>query len=264
MTWRATAAHRAQLRATAARGRRTQRGGACGMRRHFRRGCKDSQHRAASGACPSARGATERVESARLRVGHVIQCWTRRAPPAATALSPPAAMSGAAFAASRGLRSLSSRFARGGAGAPLRAALLASPPQPRPFRTSLVVEMGRRAAKIANRKARNRAAAAIRASRGSVIACVVRACADAAARRGKKTWRARSCMGAWGSRSWLRACPAARRSRAQPRVAGGRSRRFAHALTRAAPAPARRAASRPAAPAKTATPRWRRCCKSRA
>jgi hypothetical protein len=63
-------------------------------------------------------------------------------------------MSGpAALAASRGLRSLTSRFARGGA-PPLRAVLAAPPAQPRAFRTALVVEMGRRAAKIANRKAR--------------------------------------------------------------------------------------------------------------
>jgi len=144
-------------------------------------------------------------------------------------------MSGAAMAASRGLRSLTSRFARGG-GAPLRAALLASPAQPRAFRTSLVVEMGRRAAKIANRKARSRSGRRRGARAAAVLsaACVASgtasARADAPRRAGERRHGAREAV-------WPRGEADRGRVRAPPRGAARRSRREAAC----ADAPRRRA-----------------------
>ena len=173
-------------------------------------------------AAPRPRRHT-RVEESACERGHVIRRGEARLPPPR---QPPYAAMSAALAAGRGLRSLSSRFARGG-GAPLRAALAASPVQPRPFRTSLVVEMGRRAAKIANRKARSRRRSRNpRAPRQAHRSAPVSHVACRGLRRRALTWR-RAGQGGYG------ACEAVRprgeadrgRVRARPRAAAGRSRR---------------------------------------
>ena len=155
--------------------------------------------------------------------GHVIIAaerisWPRCAPPAAKLVrAPSAAMSGpAALAASRGLRSLTSRFARGGS-APLRAVLAAPPAQPRAFRTALVVEMGRRAAKIANRKAR-------RPTEQPLLLLLSRM-RSRCVNRARRTRRARSCTVALASRSSPRACPAARTQRGRSTRAAVRALR---------------------------------------